>query len=83
MFLLHCCQSFVFSDRDSFRSDVSTFLFLGNSADEYRLLLLAFFNSLETQTTLNLTVYATSAFAKHSLVSTVLVVQNVVNGKLS
>ncbi|MCJ1422296.1 hypothetical protein MMC29_000176 [Sticta canariensis] len=41
--------------------------------------LLAFFTSLEAQTTINLTVYATSAFKLHSLVSTVLVVQNVVN----
>ncbi|KAL8891509.1 MAG: hypothetical protein Q9205_000410 [Flavoplaca limonia] len=41
--------------------------------------LLAFFTSLESQTTINLTVYATSAFSLHSLVSTVLVVQGVVN----
>lgn len=41
--------------------------------------LLAFVTSLEGQTTTNLTVYATSAFAKHSLVATVLVVQQVVN----
>ncbi|KAL8742192.1 MAG: hypothetical protein Q9190_005285 [Brigantiaea leucoxantha] len=41
--------------------------------------LLAFFTSLEVQTTTNLTVYATSAFASHSLVATVLVVQGVVN----
>ncbi|KAL8841473.1 MAG: hypothetical protein Q9170_000936 [Blastenia crenularia] len=34
---------------------------------------------LEGQTTTNLTVYATSAFALHSLVATVLVVQGVVN----
>jgi MFS family permease len=34
--------------------------------------------SLESQTTTNLTVYATSAFSAHSLVSTVLVVQGVV-----
>ena len=47
------------------------------------LYLLAFVTSLEQQTTVNLTVYATSAFSKHSLVSTVLVVQNVVNGKCS
>ena len=47
------------------------------------LYLLAFVTSLEQQTTVNLTVYATSAFSKHSLVSTVLVVQNVVNGKFS
>ena len=43
--------------------------------------LLAFATSLEGQTTVNLTVYATSAFSLHSLVSTVLVVQGVVNGK--
>ncbi|KAL8775382.1 MAG: hypothetical protein Q9209_000390 [Squamulea sp. 1 TL-2023] len=41
--------------------------------------LLAFFTSLESQTTTNLTVYATSAFSTHSLVATVLVVQSVVN----
>ncbi|KAI4182065.1 MAG: hypothetical protein L6R41_006231 [Letrouitia leprolyta] len=41
--------------------------------------LLAFFTSLEGQTTANLTVYATSAFSTHSLVATVLVVQGVVN----
>ncbi|KAI4110439.1 MAG: hypothetical protein LQ339_001304 [Xanthoria mediterranea] len=43
------------------------------------ILLLAFFTSLESQTTINLTVYATSAFSTHSLVATVLVVQSVVN----
>lgn len=43
--------------------------------------LLAFCTSLEGQTTINLTVYATSAFSKHSLVSTVYVVQGVVNGR--
>ena len=42
--------------------------------------LLASATSLEAQTTTNLTVYATSAFAAHSLVATVLVVQQVVNG---
>lgn len=45
--------------------------------------LLAFCTSLEGQTTINLVVYATSAFSKHSLVATVLVVQGVVNGKVS
>jgi len=40
--------------------------------------LLAWATSLESQTTTNLTIYATSAFSKHSLVSTVLVVQGVV-----
>ena len=44
--------------------------------------LLAFFTSLEGQTTVNLTVYATSAFSLHSLVATVFVVQGVVNGEL-
>lgn len=47
----------------------------------HRVLLLAFFTSLEGQTTINLTVYATSAFLNHSLVATVLVVQGVVNGE--
>jgi hypothetical protein len=32
---------------------------------------------------MSLVPYATSAFSKHSLISTVLVVQNVVNGKLT
>lgn len=41
---------------------------------------MAFSTSLEQQTTVNLTPYATSAFAAHSLVSTVTVVQGVVNG---
>ena len=40
--------------------------------------LLACSTSLESQTTTNLTIYATSAFHSHSLVSTVLVVQGVV-----
>ncbi|KAI7326268.1 MFS general substrate transporter [Hortaea werneckii] len=40
--------------------------------------LLACSTSLESQTTTNLTIYATSAFSAHSLVSTVLVVQGVV-----
>ena len=44
--------------------------------------LLACVTSLESQTTINLTVYATSAFAEHSLVATVLVVQQVVNGRV-
>lgn len=42
--------------------------------------LMAFCTSLEGQTTMSLSAYATSAFSKHSLISTVLVVQNVVNG---
>ena len=49
---------------------------------EYSIYLLAFVTSLESQTTTNLTVYATSAFKVHSLVATVLVVQGVVNGML-
>ncbi|KAF2171916.1 hypothetical protein M409DRAFT_63456 [Zasmidium cellare ATCC 36951] len=40
--------------------------------------LLAYATSLEGQTTTNLTIFATSAFKAHSLVSTVLVVQGVV-----
>ncbi|KAF2857287.1 putative siderophore-dependent iron transporter [Piedraia hortae CBS 480.64] len=40
--------------------------------------LLTWATSLETQTTTNLTVYATSSFKAHSLISTVLVVQGVV-----
>lgn len=47
----------------------------------FSIFLLAFFTSLESQTTINLTVYATSAFSTHSLVATVLVVQSVVNGE--
>ncbi|KAL8731441.1 MAG: hypothetical protein Q9166_003416 [cf. Caloplaca sp. 2 TL-2023] len=41
--------------------------------------LVAAYVGLESQTTTNLTVYATSAFSTHSLVATVLVVQSVVN----
>ncbi|KKA25263.1 Siderochrome-iron transporter MirC [Rasamsonia emersonii CBS 393.64] len=41
--------------------------------------LMAFCTSLEGQTVASLAVYATSSFSKHSLISTVLVVQNVVN----
>ncbi|PWY92915.1 siderochrome-iron transporter [Aspergillus heteromorphus CBS 117.55] len=44
--------------------------------------LMAFCTSLEGQTVMSLSAYATSAFSKHSLISTVLVVQNVVNGKM-
>ena len=46
------------------------------------ILLMAFCVSLEGQTITSLSAYATSAFSKHSLISTVLVVQNVVNGAL-
>lgn len=42
---------------------------------------MAFCTSLEGQTVSSLSAYATSSFSKHSLISTVLVVQNVVNGK--
>lgn len=42
---------------------------------------MAFCTSLESQTVMSLSAYATSAFSKHSLISTVLVVQNVVNGE--
>lgn len=42
---------------------------------------MAFCTSLEGQTVMSLSAYATSAFSKHSLISTVLVVQNVVNGE--
>lgn len=42
---------------------------------------MSFCTSLEGQTVMSLGAYATSAFSKHSLISTVLVVQNVVNGK--
>ncbi|KAK2765650.1 hypothetical protein FQN54_008506 [Arachnomyces sp. PD_36] len=41
--------------------------------------LMAFCTSLEGQTVSSLGVYATSSFSKHSLISTVFVVQNVVN----
>ncbi|KAI9691419.1 MAG: hypothetical protein M1822_007490 [Bathelium mastoideum] len=44
------------------------------------LYLMAFSTSLEQQTTTNLTVYATSAFHEHSLVSTVAVIQGVIQG---
>lgn len=45
--------------------------------------LMAFCTSLEGQTVMSLSAYATSDFSKHSLISTVLVIQNVVNGKNS
>ncbi|KAI1906857.1 hypothetical protein LOZ61_006454 [Ophidiomyces ophidiicola] len=41
--------------------------------------LMAFCTSLEGQTVMSLSPYATSSFSKHSLISTVLVVQNVIN----
>jgi hypothetical protein len=49
--------------------------------DEDRIFLMAFVTSLEGQTVWGLSVYATSSFSKHSLISTVLVVQGVVNGE--
>lgn len=42
--------------------------------------LMAFSTSLEGQVTYSLSVFATSSFYQHSLVATVLVVQQVVNG---
>ncbi len=42
--------------------------------------LMAFVTSLEGQTVISLSVYATSAFSTHSLISTVYVVQGVVYG---
>ncbi|KAJ9482671.1 Siderophore iron transporter [Penicillium thymicola] len=41
--------------------------------------LMAFCTSLEGQTVMSLSAYATSSFSKHALISTVLVIQNVVN----
>jgi hypothetical protein len=46
-----------------------------------RIFLLAFVTSLEGQTVINLIADATSAFAQHSLISTVYVVQGVVYGE--
>jgi hypothetical protein len=43
--------------------------------------LMAFTTSLEGQVTFPLTAFATSSFNQHSLVSTVYVVQGVVNGR--
>ncbi|KAF3483011.1 uncharacterized protein GIQ15_02335 [Arthroderma uncinatum] len=45
--------------------------------------LMAFCTSLEGQTVSSLAAYATSSFSKHSLISTVLVIQGVVNGELT
>ena len=42
---------------------------------------MAFCTSLEGQTVLALSVYATSAFREHSMISVVLVVQGIVNGR--
>lgn len=57
-------------------------MLLVNPADLARsIFLMAFCTSLEGQTVMSLSAYATSSFSKHSLISTVLVVQNVVNGE--
>jgi MFS family permease len=56
----------------------STWSRWGLFAAYFGVCLLAFSTSLEGQTTVNLTIYATSAFKAHSLVATVLVVQGVV-----
>lgn len=53
------------------------------SADSRSIFLMAFCTSLEGQTIMSLSAYATSAFSRHSLISTVLVVQNVVNGEIT
>ncbi len=44
---------------------------------------MAFCTSLEGQTVVSLSVYATSAFSTHSLISTVYVVQGVVYGMVN
>lgn len=44
---------------------------------------MAFVTSLDGQTVASLSVYATSSFGMHSLISTVLVVLNIVNGMQS
>lgn len=46
----------------------------------HRLFLMAFITSLEGQVTYSLTAFAVSSFNEHSLISTVYVVQGVVNG---
>lgn len=56
----------------------STWSRWGLFAAYFGVCLLAYATSLEGQTTVNLTIYATSAFKAHSLVATVLVVQGVV-----
>ena len=47
----------------------------------FSILLMAFTMSLESQVTYALTAFAVSSFNNHSLLSTVYVVQNVVNGR--
>ena len=49
--------------------------------EPFSLFLMAFTTSLEGQVGSTLTVFATSSFSQHSLISTVYVVQGVVNGK--
>jgi MFS family permease len=56
----------------------STWSRWGLFAAYFGICLLAYATSLEGQTTVNLTIYATSAFKAHSLVATVLVIQNIV-----
>jgi hypothetical protein len=46
-------------------------------------MLMAFVTSLEGQVQTSLTVFVTSSFQSHSLVSTIGVVQGVINGSLS
>ena len=53
---------------------------IDDPTDQRSIFLMAFCTSLEGQTISSLSAYATSAFSEHSLISTVLVVQNVVNG---
>ncbi len=48
-----------------------------------RIFLVAFSTSLEGQTTLSLSIYATSSFSKHSMLATVFVVQGIINGMAS
>ncbi|KAI9678923.1 MAG: hypothetical protein M1829_001908 [Trizodia sp. TS-e1964] len=56
-----------------------TGLFCAYLGQVFRICLMAFCTSLESQTVAVLSVYATSAFKQHSLISTVVVIQNVVN----
>lgn len=44
--------------------------------------LMAFTTSLQAQVVATISVFATSSFGEHSLISTVTVVQQVVNGKI-
>lgn len=54
---------------------------IDDRTDQRSIFLMAFCTSLEGQTITSLSAYATSAFSEHALISTVLVVQNVVNGE--